>query len=361
MHVGLIMECDYRDGQTQEEAFDEAFSMSELAEEQGFDGVWLAERHFAPPSRPEGIASVAAAPLIMASAIAARTNRMRVGTGVLVLPLGHPVRMAEEVATIDHLSRGRFDLGIGRSGFPSSYEGYDVPYAESRERFGEYLEVMRRAWTEERFSYEGKYYTFQDVCLIPKPYQKPHPPLRAAATTRESFAIMGALGLPIFVGLRGMTETEVVAALDDYREAWKEAGHAGDSDVMLRIPVYVAKDMDTALSEPQDSTIHSFARLRQSFVNSTGRAGTTADEERAERAQRLGTVTYEELLRDRLAYGTPGVVAQRLGELRDELGLSGIIIEANSGGRIPIDQVHNSVRLFAQEVAPELGAHAISR
>ena len=171
---------------------------------------------------------------------------------------------------------------------------------------------------------------------------------------------MGALGLPIFVGLRGMTETEVVGALEDYRSAWREAGYPGDGDVILRIPVYVARDMEKALSEPQNSTLHSYARLRLSFVNSAGRAGTTADEERSVRAQRLGTVTYEDLLRDRLAYGTPGVVAQRLGQLRDELGLSGVVIEANSGGRMPIDQVNSSVRLFAQEVAPELRAHAIS-
>ena len=286
MHIGLTMECDYREGQTQEAAFDEAFSMSELAEEQGFDGVWVAERHFAPPSRPEGIASVAAAPLIFASAIAARTSRLRVGTGVLVLPLGHPVRMAEEIATIDQISRGRFELGVGRSGFPRVYEGYDLSYGESRERFGEYLEVMRRAWTQELFSHEGKYYTFQDVGLVPKPYQKPYPPIRAAATTQESFAVMGALGLPIFVGLRGMTVTDVVAALHEYRKSWREAGFPGDGDVILRLPVYVAEDMDKALSEPQGSTLHSYARLRISFLNSTDRAGTTASEERAGRAHR---------------------------------------------------------------------------
>ena len=144
MFVGLIMECDYREGRTQDEAF-------RMAEESGFQGAWLAERHFAPPGRSDGIPSLVAAPLIFATAIASRTSRLRVGTAVLVLPLGHPVRMAEEVATVDKVSKGRFDLGVGRSSFPRSYEGYDISYGESRARFSEYLEVMRRAWTDDSF------------------------------------------------------------------------------------------------------------------------------------------------------------------------------------------------------------------
>src|SRR5205823_8848488 len=183
--------------------------------------------------------SVVASPLIIATAIAARTTRIRVGTAVLVVPLGHPVRLAEEVATLDHISQGRLDLGIGRSGFPWAYEGYDIPYNESRERFREFFDVMRLAWTQERFSYEGKYYTFKDVCLIPKPYQKPHPPLRAAATTRDTFGLMGSLGLPIFVGLGTALVPELAEALQDYRDAWREAGHPGDGDIVLRLAIYV--------------------------------------------------------------------------------------------------------------------------
>ena len=352
-HVGLTMECDYRQGRTQREAFAEAFQTAQSAEDWGFDGVWLAERHFAPPGIA-GIPSVVSAPLIFATAIAARTTRLRIGTAVLVLPLGHPVRMAEEIATLDHISQGRFDLGIGRSGFPRSYEGYNLAYGESRDRFGEYLEVMRRAWTQERFSYEGKYYAFNDVCLIPKPYQQPYPPLRGAATTKETFPMMGRLGLPIFAGLRGMTASDLAVACDEYRAAWRQAGHPGDGDVMLRLPVYVAGTMEKALADPEASTRHAYSRLRELYENSAGKPGTTASEERVERAQRLATTTYEDLLRDRLAYGTPDAVAERLFELRDQLGLSGVIIEANVGGRVPQELVSNSIRLFAEEVIPKL-------
>jgi alkanesulfonate monooxygenase SsuD/methylene tetrahydromethanopterin reductase-like flavin-dependent oxidoreductase (luciferase family) len=262
--------------------------------------------------------------------------------------------MAEDVATLDNISRGRLDLGIGRSGFPRAYQGYNIPYGESRERFREYLEVMRRAWTQERFSYEGKYYTFQDVCLIPKPYQKPHPPLRYAATTKETFPLMGDMGLPIFVGLRGMTVSELVRSIQEYRDTWREAGHPGEGDVALRVPIYVAETEEKALSEPEDSALQAYGRLRQSFIRSTGESGTTVSEERAERAERLANTTYQDLLRERLAYGTPQAVIKRLEQWRDELGLTGVIIEANVGGRIPQERVSNSIRLFAQEVAPAL-------
>jgi alkanesulfonate monooxygenase SsuD/methylene tetrahydromethanopterin reductase-like flavin-dependent oxidoreductase (luciferase family) len=359
MHLGLIMECDYREGTTQEEAFEEAFAQVELAETYGLDGVWLAERHFAAPRRAldafgAGIPSIASVPLILASAIAARTTRLRIGTAVSVLPLCHPIRTAEEAATIDQISKGRLDFGVGRSGFPTSYKGYAIPYEESRGRFREYLEVILKAWTEERFSYEGQYYSCTDLCVLPKPYQKPSPPIRVAATTQETFPQVGQMGYPVFVGLRGFDVPQVARHLTVYRQTLQEAGHAGQGDVFLRIPVYVAETADRAYNEPQASTLRSYQRLARTFAQSVGAAGTTSTEERQERASTLAQVSYDDLLRDRLAYGTPDMVVERLTQLRQELGLSGVVIEPNVGGGISRDQVWRSVRLFAQEVAPRL-------
>src|SRR5215472_14932855 len=121
------------------------------------------------------------APMTVASAIAARTKRIKIGTGVQVLPLCHPLRLAEETATVDQISNGRLLFGVGRSGNPRSYMAYGVPYSESRERFLETLEIVKRAWTQERFSYEGKYYSFNNAAAVPRPYQKPYPPIRVAA------------------------------------------------------------------------------------------------------------------------------------------------------------------------------------
>ena len=359
MHYGLVMECDYRYGSTMEEAFTEAFEQVDQAEAGGLDGVWLAERHFAAPRNPldaqgAGIPSFVSVPLIVASAIAARTERLRVGVAVNVLPLLHPIRMAEEAATVDQVSKGRLEFGVGRSGFPRAYEGYGVPYGESRERFQECLDVILKAWTNESFSHQGKYFSFDNLCVLPKPYQKPYPPVRIAATTKETFPLTGRDGHNIFVGLRGMNQDDLVTSLAEYRQCWKEAGHPGNGDVILRIPIYVAETEERAYEEPQESTYRSYRRLAESFASSASAAGTTASEERTERFQRLSTIGYEELLRGRLAYGTPETVAQRLEDLQELLGLSGIIAEINVGGLIPQDKVRNSLRLFCEEVVPRL-------
>ena len=109
----------------------------------GLDVMWLAELHSAPER------SVLAAPLNIASAIATRTKRMKIGIAVQVLPLCHPLRIAEEATTVDHISHGRLILGVGRSGFPRTYQAYGISYAESRERFAEVMEILKRAWTQE--------------------------------------------------------------------------------------------------------------------------------------------------------------------------------------------------------------------
>ncbi len=116
-----------------------------------------------------------------------------------MLPLSHPLRLAEDVATVDHLAKGRLEFGVGRSGLPGHYQGFNIPHSESRDRFLETLEILTKAWTQDRFSHQGKYFQFQDVCIMPKPFQKPHPPIRIAATTPETYPLVGQLGAPLFV------------------------------------------------------------------------------------------------------------------------------------------------------------------
>ena len=359
MHFGLVLECDYREGATQEEAFQEAFTNVETAEAVGLDGVWLAENHFAPRQGAldeEGspIPSVVSAPLIMASAIAARTTRLRIGLAVNILPLSHPIRTAEEAATVDNVSLGRFDFGVGRSGLPIAYEGYGIPYSESRERFWECLDIIVGAWTNEKFSYEGEYYSFNDVCVLPKPYQKPHPPIRIAATTGDTFPVIGGKGYPVFVGVRGMTLGELAHHLEEYRRSWKEAGHAGSGDAFLRVPLYVAETAELARSEPEASTVRLHRQLAERVARAADEAGTWVAKERAERARRMAEASYDDLLRDVLVYGTPEAVVERLREIREELHLSGVIADMNVGGLIPQERVLNSLRLFGERVAPEL-------
>src|SRR5215471_735946 len=188
MEFGMFHEFPSLPGRTESEAFDEAMEQVDEAERLGLDVMWLAELHFEPRR------SLLSAPLNIASAIASRTHRMKIGIAVQVLPLAHPLRLAEEAATVDQLSRGRLIMGVGRSGFPRTYDAYGIPYSESKERFAEALEVMKRAWTEPRFSHQGKFHTFKEVAATPRPYQQPWPELRVAATSPDTFPANGTAG-----------------------------------------------------------------------------------------------------------------------------------------------------------------------
>src|SRR5262245_20792740 len=289
MELGVFAE-QMRRGASQSESLREMLELAEAAESCGHDMFWLAQILVNPTL------SVLSAPLPVASWIVGRTKRLRVGTAVQLLPLNHPLRVAGEVTTLDQLSHGRFDFGIGRSGAPRAYDALGVPYAESQERFFEALEIILRAWQGEPFSYEGKFYRFTDAAVAPRPYRSPHPPLRMAATTPETFPRVAKMGLPIFVGLRGMDVPELAGHLRVYREAWRAAGHPGDGDACLRIPVYAAPTEKAALEEPRE-TINFYMRRQAELTRAPiGRAGTGSTERRQTQAERLASLTYEQIL-----------------------------------------------------------------
>ena len=218
MDFGINVDFAVRRGGTHEETFQEAFELVDLAEDMGVDTAWLGEGHFLPNR------SVLSAPIVVASAIAARTKQLRVGMAVQVLPLIHPLRIAEEAATVDQISQGRFEFGIGRSGNVRAYDIMGIDYAESKERFQEALDIILKAWSGETFSYEGKYNHITNATLSPSPYQKPHPKIRIAASSGDSFGRIGRLGYPIFLGLRFMDVEDLKTNLRDYREDWMKAG-----------------------------------------------------------------------------------------------------------------------------------------
>src|SRR3954471_12688765 len=169
MEFGMFCELQVRPGQSEADAFAEGFQLFDDAERLGLDAVWLSESHVAPG------ASVLAAPMTIASAIAGRTERMKIGLAVQVLPLGNPLRIAEDGATVDQISKGRLIFGIGRSGSERAYKAYGIPYDESRDRFSEALDIIRKAWTEPTLSYDGRWHTYHNVNVAPKPYQQPYP------------------------------------------------------------------------------------------------------------------------------------------------------------------------------------------
>jgi alkanesulfonate monooxygenase SsuD/methylene tetrahydromethanopterin reductase-like flavin-dependent oxidoreductase (luciferase family) len=345
VHFGVFVE-EMRQGASQASAFRDVFELADRAEAWGVDCVWLGEIHFTPTR------SVISASLQVASAIATRTRRLRVGTAVQVLPLNHPLRIAEEVATVDHISEGRFEFGIGRSGVVRTYDLYGVPYGESQARFREALEIIRQGWTGEPFSYDGQFYRVQNATVVPRPYQVPHPPIRMATTSDETFPAAGRLGLPIFIGLRATEIPDLQEQLAPYRQAWREAGHPGQPSVYLRIPVYVSTTERGAAEEPRESLTAFFARQTELARGAAGGAGAGPPPPPRLQAERMASLSYEDILARKVAFGTAAGVTDRLARLRDELRLDGIVAELNPGGLIPPELETRSLQLLTHEVMP---------
>lgn len=341
MNFGMFTDFHIRQNMSQAEAFDESFRQVEEAEKLGMDSVWLAEHHFTPDR------SVLASPLVIASSLATRTQRIRIGLAVQVLPLTNPLRIAEEAATVDHISKGRFDFGVGRSGLTRYYQGYNVPYEESRSRFLEALDIITKAWRQEQFSHTGQHFSFQNVTVVPKPYQQPHPPIRVALASADTFALIGGMGHAIFISAN-TSIPQLQERLALYRQARQQAGHTGPADIALRIPAYVAETAERAYSEPAASTMHAIHYAATELIR------TVANPEGAARIQRLASTPYDDILKQRVMYGTPAAIVDRLQEYQETLGIMGVVMEMNYGGRIPYDRVINSMRLLTEKVAPQL-------
>ncbi|HTB43878.1 MAG TPA: LLM class flavin-dependent oxidoreductase [Acetobacteraceae bacterium] len=327
--------------QSDTDAFAQGLAQVEDAERYGLDAIWLAEIH------QQANRSVLSAPMTVASAIAARTSRIKIGTAVQVLPLCHPLRLAEESATVDQISRGRLMMGVGRSGNPRAYAAYGVPYSESRERFYETLEVLKLAWTQPSFSYEGKFLKFDEARAVPRPYQQPHPPIRIAGASEDTFPVLGKLGYPLFVAVRSGSLAGLAPDLKAYREAYKAAGHPGKGDVHLRLTLHVAETDALAREQAEPSTMLGYRKLITQLEGSPNKR------RRAE-LEEVRTITYADVLRDKVVVGSPGYVADRLRQLQEELGIDGILAELNFGGTVPSGQMMQSLRLLCEEARPRL-------
>src|SRR5262252_5187401 len=175
-------------------------------------------------------------PLMVLAAAAQRTTRIRLGTAVTLLPLHNPIKLAEEAATADILSDGRLEFGVGR-GVAYQYPGYGIPLEESRERFEEAIDFIIQAWTNEPFSFEGKYFRARDLSVVPKPLQSPHSPVRVAANSPDTFPFSGRRKLPIFASPLINPPDKLKEGLGVYRDTLP-SGTRGDT--ALAFPVHVA-------------------------------------------------------------------------------------------------------------------------
>ena len=319
-------------------------------EELGYDSVWLTEHHFIDYG-------LSVDPATLACAVASRTNRIRIGLAAAILPFHEPIRLAEQMALVDIISNGRLDVGVGRGNRPAEFAGYRVPQVESRDRFEETVEIMRLAWTQERFAFHGRFFDFDDVRVIPKPVQQPHPPLYQVCVSKDGIENTALRGWPMLNSVLFGPVDQLVGNRDTYVATLEKAGRSADEIAALLArwgvsrQIYVAETDAQALAEARDAELwyqESFRRFvvpeRIEDAHPTLQPGFRA------MADRLAGVTWEGLVRETLAFGSPDTVARHIEQMR-RLGVGQVLCWMNFGG-LPQARIRRSMELFAREVMP---------
>ncbi|MEZ0076845.1 LLM class flavin-dependent oxidoreductase [Planotetraspora sp. GP83] len=336
------------DGQSFRDVYDYHLRLIELAEELGFHGVRLAEHHF----RDYGVAPNL---FTMLAHAAARTSRIRLGTGIVVLPLHNPIHVAEEAAQVDVLSGGRLDLGIGRGYQSFEFEGFGIDLAEARDRFNESLEVILGLWTGETFQHDGKFYrTGTEVSLVPAPLQRPHPPIHVAAVSPETVTMYAERGLPILAD-PAATFRKVVQAAETWRTTAARSGHTGDADLVVARSVYVAPTLERA-REDQARFEAMFDRSRIFNEKSapidpkTGKAA-QGFEYYQDRYLKGGSVSTDFRWEQLEIIGDPERVIGQIRLLRDA-GFTDLLCDFGSTRPVPLEDMESVMRFFAAEVMP---------
>ncbi|MBI3247051.1 MAG: LLM class flavin-dependent oxidoreductase [Deltaproteobacteria bacterium] len=341
MRFGFFDQLPCADAQSESQRFQDIIAQIVAGDALGFDTAWLGELHFGRRS------SILASPLMVLTAAAQRTTRIRLGTAVSLLPLHSPIEMAEEAATADVLSGGRLEFGVGRGTAPIHYVGYNVPQEESRERFEEALEVIVKAWTNERFSYHGKYFHAEDLSVVPRPLQKPHPPLRLAANSPDTFSIAGRLGLPIFSSPLINPPDKLHEYLGVHRDALAPGTR---QDVALMFSVHVSDSREQARHECEESLMN-FFRAAGERLRALSDTTIKSYEAFQQVAAKLERATYERVERMSV-FGDPEYCIERIRSLQREFCMDEFIGYFNQGGLVDPRTVQRSMELFAKEVMP---------
>ena len=337
MEFGVFYQLPCSVDQTPAARFQDTIAQCQLADELGFDAAWLAELHFNPRF------SVMSAPLMIASAVAQTTKRIRIGNAVNLLPLHQPLRLAEETATLDVLSNGRAIFGVGRGSMPTHFDGYGIDPEEGRDRFLEALELVLGSWEHEDFTYRGRYYQAHGYTVTPRPVQQPHPPVYVAANSADTFGIVGALGHNILVAPTIVTTEGALAGLVSYRAGLAGNGHdAAKLRVNVNVPVHVAAGEREATAGFERTIDNYLGTLRD--IGASGRA--------SRGSSRADSLNAGLVMDEFAAVGTPDQVAAKLEKVIELYRPQEIMCWFNIGGMLPHAEVASSMRLFAKEVMP---------
>jgi len=337
-----------RDEQWSESAvYDSDVQQMLAAESLGYQSVWIAEHHF----NDYGLCP---APQVLAAFVAARTSRLRLGMGVSLLPLHHPIDLAEQLAVLDVVSGGRLDVGIGRGGTLQDYQTFRSERADARQRIEEGIALMRDCWTGAPFDFAGQFHSAERVHVRPRPVQRPHPPLYIACNSEDSVLSAARLGLPMlssfFVPVDELQRRRRV-----YREASRAAGRSeAEIDTLerqgwgMRV-VHVAPDREEALRATEPPFMgyqRKMARLRSDAAG--GSVPNSFDR------SLLRLRAFADYLADGWALiGTPAEVRDGLQHYLEVTGYQRVLLLMALPG-LPTPLALRSMRMFATEVAPAL-------
>lgn len=315
----------------------------QLADELGFDSVWLAEHHFSEYG-------ILGHPLQFGMAIAERTKNITIGTAVLVLPFHDPLRLAEEIATLDVLSEGRLVVGVGRGYQPREFAGFRIPLEESRSRYDEALQVLKLALTTTNFSYEGKHFSYENVTTYPRPFQPGGPPLLQGTVSPENFRDRGALGEPIITSPNFTPLTLMKRNFDLYREAMREHGHdLARHDLPFMQQVWCGRG-EEGLREAAQSALNYYRTVGKVIPGSE--EAVEAERRYYEKvAENIRLLTLEQTLTHGGNFGTPERVVDTINVLREQLGITHYIGWLRIPS-LPRAAALKSMETFAAEVIP---------
>ena len=355
MRFGMFDVIRWHETMSDQDTLTNALEQVEFADKLGIQDIWLGEHHFSRHGILSGIFS-------FMGAVAARTTQARIGTSIVILPFHNPVQVAEEAAIIDIVSGGRFNLGVGAGYQAREFHGMGVDITRSRELFKEYLDVIKKCWEEGNLTYKGEFIDIEDVWVIPKPIQKPGPPIYiAVSTSPESVDYAAQIGVPILVGGPTTTLGQTPRIVEMWHERMEHHGNPHEHiDLPVSATVYIAPTMEEAESETaglEASINEEFYRIgnpadKDGNIPDNYKHWVHRDQDRllaAERARQEGI---------RPLVGTPEVVCERLEVLRSK-GINRIFGKFGAAG---LDQNKwlRSIQMFAEEVMPEFAEEAIA-
>lgn len=345
MKFGLLTLFDhYAEDCSEQEYYKNFFDEVSYAEELGFDSIWLGEHHFCRYICP--------APQIIAGAVAQRTRRMRIGTAIALLPHHDPVRLAEDYALVDLISGGRLDLGVGRGFIKSTYDGFNQSMDESRERFAECLDIIEGTWLNPSFSYKGKFYTANEVKVLPRPLQRPAPPIfMAAAASEESFVVAGKRGHSLMLAPFFQSRERLKANVELYRATLQQSGFAAEKpEIISGYHSFLDETPALARSKWEDHYMR-YLHFVGGLINPS--EYTSADYKSWKRsAEAFAKVTFDQMYPDQVMCGDAAQCVERVALVAEQFGVTHFWVYMDLGG-LPQRELRASMERFATKVIPQ--------